>query len=89
MSDARDDLTKALREIGDELGRGIESLGRLAKQAGEDWKRAAGPLGGRSADQPVSSTPIRMIRELAALRDEGYITDEEYEAKKAELLERV
>lgn len=88
MSDARDDLSKALREIGDELGRGIESLGRLAKQAGEDWKRAAGPLGGRP-DQPVSSTPIRMIRELAALRDEGYITDEEYEAKKAELLERI
>ena len=30
-----------------------------------------------------------MIRELARLRDEGLLTEEEFQAKKAELLSRV
>lgn len=84
MTDARDDLTRALREVGEELGKGLESLSRMAKQAGADLGRFGAPVPGA----PPGS-PIRSIRELAALRDEGYITEQEYQAKKAELLRRI
>jgi hypothetical protein len=40
---------------------------------------------------PVNDSPdiAEQITKLAALRDQGHITPEEYEAKKAELLERM
>jgi hypothetical protein len=41
---------------------------------------------------PVASAPAgvpEQIEQLAHLRDEGHITDAEYEAKKAELLDRM
>ena len=85
MSEPQEDLNRAVREVGDEIGRGIESLGRMARQVGNDWTRMAGPTPSARAE----SSPIRSIRELANLRDEGYITDEEYQAKKAELLGRI
>lgn len=36
-----------------------------------------------------SSTILEQIRQLAALRDQGVLTDEEFQAKKAELLKRI
>ena len=39
---------------------------------------------------PVTTPDVAdQITKLAALRDQGHITPEEYEAKKAELLERM
>ncbi len=41
-------------------------------------------------DQASSDASVpELIRELAALRDSGAITDEEYESKKQELLDRM
>ena len=34
-------------------------------------------------------TPADLIREIGRLRDEGLITEEEFQAKKADLLSRV
>jgi len=42
------------------------------------------PIDGEGADSPADR-----LRELKRLRDEGVITDEEYERKKAELLEAI
>ena len=44
-------------------------------------------LSGSPAAAPSGGTQADSIRELAKLRDEGLITDEEYEAKRQELLD--
>ncbi len=66
----------------------MEQVQRLARQAGDDLSRLVGdpPLkrGKRAPDAPT-----KLIRELARLRDEGLITEEEFQAKKAELLARL
>ena len=38
---------------------------------------------------PADATPAELIREIGRLRDEGLITEEEFQAKKADLLSRV
>ena len=48
--------------------------------------------GSEQADPDENSdevSPIQMIKKLSSLRDSGAITEEEFEAKKKELLERV
>ena len=61
---------------------------RQASWSGE--AAAAAGLGAPTAI-PVHDSPdiTDQITKLAALRDQGHITPEEYEAKKAELLERM
>ena len=46
---------------------------------------------GSASDAVAASSgdPAEQLRRLAALRDEGVITPEEFEAKKAELLDRM
>jgi hypothetical protein len=41
------------------------------------------------ATTPVAPNPVEQIQQLAALRDQGILTQEEFEAKKSELLSRV
>jgi uncharacterized membrane protein YdbT with pleckstrin-like domain len=56
------------------------------------WSGEAAAQAGLHAPMaiPVNDTDIaEQITKLAALRDQGHITPEEYEAKKAELLERM
>ena len=54
------------------------------------WKRAPAALPqALAAPSPMASSPVEAIDALANLRDRGAITAEEYEAKKAELLQRV
>lgn len=48
---------------------------------------AMAPLRGNSEES--SGEPFKQIWRLAELRDAGYITDSEFEAKKAELLRRI
>jgi len=46
----------------------------------------------RRAPEPATSPtsdPMVQLRELAALRDSGIITEEEFAAKKADLLDRI
>ena len=81
-------MRQAVRDVGQELSRAMEQAGRLARQAADDVAKLVGeqrvPRPRRGAD-----TPVELIRELGRLRDEGLISEEEFAAKKAELLSRV
>ena len=89
MSDPQEQMRQAAREVGQELTRAFEQATRLARQAGEDLSRLVGdprnPI--RTKRQPNS--PADAIREMARLRDEGLITEDEFQAKKTDLLSRV
>ena len=89
MSDTQDEMRNAAREVGNELARAIEQAGRLARQAGEDLTRLLGDPGDAPRRRPRSESPADLIREIGRLRDEGLITEEEFQAKKADLLGRV
>lgn len=88
MPDPQDQMRKAAREVAAELQRAVEQAARLARQAGEDLSRL---LSGDPSPRRAASahTTPEMIRELGRLRDEGLITEDEFQAKKTELLERV
>ncbi len=89
MPDPQEQMRNAAREVGTELSRAIEQAAKLARQAGEDLSRLF--AGDRPAPPrpPGTGSPPDMIRELGRLRDEGLITEAEFQAKKADLLERV
>ncbi len=82
-------MRNAARQVGNELSLAIEQAARLARQAGEDLSRLVGDP--RAVMQPKSrpQSPADLIREIGRLRDEGLITDEEFHAKKADLLGRL
>lgn len=82
--DSQTDAKRAMRELMDEVQRVAEQAGKLARQAaldmGQLWKPGAAKPG---------QSPADTIRELAKLRDEGHITEDEFQTKKRELLERI
>lgn len=88
MSDSQEQMRQAARDVGQELSRAIDQATRLAKQAREDLGRLVGDP--RDAMRPKRrDTPAELIREIGRLRDEGLITEEEFQTKKADLLSRV
>jgi hypothetical protein len=90
-SDPQEQMRQAARDVSAELSRVIDQIGKLARQAGDDLKGLVGdPARGVTRFRPKSEAgPADMIREIGRLRDEGLITEEEFQAKKAELLSRV
>lgn len=88
-SDPQEQLRKAAREVGKELARAVEQAARLARQAGEDLSRLVGDPHSATRPRPRSESPADLIRDIGRLRDEGLITEEEFQAKKADLLARV
>jgi len=50
---------------------------------------SAPPAGVPPPDVAPGSDPVEQLRKLAALRDSGVLTDAEFEAKKADLLDRI
>ena len=52
-------------------------------------RRFANPEPGEAAASGTATDPLEQVRELGELRDMGYVTSAEFEAKKAELLGRV
>jgi hypothetical protein len=90
-NDPQEQMRQAAREVGQELQRVIDQAAKLARQAGEDLSRLVGDP--RTAMRPRPRTPetppADLIREIGRLRDEGLITEEEFQAKKADLLSRV
>lgn len=82
-------MRQALREVAQELSRAVEQGGRMARQAADDMGRLVGePRLPRRLGEPGAS-PVELIRQLGALREEGLITDDEFQAKKAELLRKL
>lgn len=84
-------MRQAAREVGQELSRVIDQATRLARQAGEDLSRLVGDprAAMRPRPRPPEAPPAELIREIGRLRDEGLISEEEFQAKKADLLSRV
>ena len=83
-------MRQAARDVGQELSRVIDQATRLARQAGEDLSRLVGdPRVTMRPRRRAPDGPTELIREMGRLRDEGLITEEEFQAKKADLLSRV
>lgn len=88
MNDSQEQVRQALRDVGLELGKALEQAQRLARQAAEDVSRLVGDAP-RFGPKRTSDSPPDLIRQIARLRDEGLISEEEFQAKKAELLARL
>jgi hypothetical protein len=88
VSESQEQVRQALRDLGQELSKALEQAQRLARQAADDVSKLVG-------DPPIrrprraADAPGELIREIARLRDEGLITEEEFQAKKADLLARL
>lgn len=90
MSDPQEQMRQAAREVGQELSRAIEQATRMARQARDDLSRLVGdPITTMRPRKRTPGGPAELIREMGRLRDEGLITEEEFQAKKADLLSRV
>ena len=91
MADPQEQIRQAVRDMRQELTRALESAGTMARQAVDDVSRLVGeaPGIGRLRPSPDPDSPAQLIRELARLREEGLITDDEFAAKKADLLARM
>lgn len=88
VSESREQMRQAVRGVVDELGRAAEQAERLLRQAARDVADLAGESGGPSAGARGASA-VELIRDLGRLRDEGLISEEEFAAKKADLLRRI
>ena len=88
VKESQEQVRQALRDLGQELSKAMEQAQRLARQAADDVSRLVGdpPL---RRPKRAPDAPTELIRETARLRDEGLITEEEFQAKKAELLSRL
>jgi hypothetical protein len=89
VSDPQEQMRKAAREVGEELSRAVEQAVRLARQAGEDLSRLVGDQRAATRPKPRPASPADLIRDMGRLRDEGLISEEEFQAKKSDLLARV
>ena len=88
MSDSQEQLRQAARDVAKELQRAMDQATRLARQAGEDLSRLVGDP--RLPTRPKRDPgPTEAIRDLGRLRDEGLITEDEFQTKKTELLSRI
>lgn len=89
MSDPQEQMRNAAREVGNELARAVEQAAKLARQAGDDIARLIGDGVPLRTPRTRSESPADLIRDIGRLRDEGLITEEEFQTKKADLLGRV
>ena len=88
MTESQEQVRQALRDLGQELSKAMDQAQRLARQAADDVSKLVGdPPLRRPKRAPDSATEL--IREIARLRDEDLITEEEFQAKKADLLSRL
>ena len=90
MSDAQEQARRAFREMMTEFGRAMEQGNRMLRQAGDDltrWMGATPASFWRRGGEEAS--PVELIRQLGELRGEGLITEEEFQAKKAQLLSKL
>lgn len=83
--EGRESRVRKVRQGGEEPPQGqegeepLQKVQRIGRKIAEELRGGAG--GGRDVSD--------QIRRLAELRDEGHISNEEFEAKKRELLKRM
>jgi Short C-terminal domain len=83
MAESQEDIRRSLREIGQEIARLLEQAKALMKDAAGDASKWAGKVVGSD------DSPLDQIERLGELREKGFVTDEEFQAKKAELLKKI
>ena len=62
---------------------------RVSRRQASRWQQQGyGDAGGGYAEEPapVAADPIAQLKELAALKEQGVLTDEEFAVQKAKLL---
>jgi hypothetical protein len=87
VPEPHDDVRKALNDLANELARAMEQGGRIVREAVKDVRGWAG-----AAPVPPPGpgpSPVEAIRQLGELRDAGLLSEEEFQAKKTELLGRI
>ncbi len=82
-----EDLRRTLREVGVEIGKLLDQARGVAKEAMGDAKGFAGKVVGGSNDHQGS--PLDQIERLGELKDRGFVTEAEFNEKKAELLKKI
>lgn len=83
-----DDLKRTLREVGNEITKLLDQARVLAKDAAKDagdWSRNL--VGG--GEDEVRGDVFHQIERLGELKEKGLVTDEEFQAKKTELLKKI
>ncbi len=86
--DPQEQMRASLKELCDELVRVVDHAGKIIRQVALEVapRAATSPVSASDPDHPAA---FSAIRELGRLRDEGLITDDEFRAKKAQLLENM
>jgi hypothetical protein len=87
--DPQDEMRRAIRDLFDELVRVADQAGKMIRHAADDAQRWVTPADAEHTNAPTEPPPFATIRELGKLRDDGLITEEEFQAKKAQLLEGI
>ncbi len=85
MAETGDDLRKSLKDVGQEIARLLEQAGGMVRDAAGDVGRWAG----RAVGHEGGESPLDQIERLGELRDKGFVSDEEFQAKKAEMLKKI
>ena len=83
MAEPNDDLRRSLKDVGQEIAKLFDQAGGMFREAAGDVSRWAGRAVGHD------TSPLDQIERLGELRDKGFVTDEEFQAKKAELLKKI
>lgn len=65
---------------------GARSAQRSAEAQAQDAPPAAAPADEPAAPEAAESPQIEELKQLAALKDQGILTEEEFSAKKAQIL---
>lgn len=84
MAEPNDDLRRSLKDVGQEIAKLFDQAGGMFRDTANDVSRWAGRAVGHDA-----SSPLDQIERLGELRDKGFVTDEEFQAKKVELLKKI
>ncbi len=58
----------------------------IAANRAEGWAEGAQSAPTQSAPPPAQKDPVEQIKQLAELRDQGILTEQEFTAKKAQIL---
>jgi len=83
MTESREDLRRSLKDVGQEIAKLLEQAGGMVRDTAGDVGRWAGRAVG------YDPSPLDQIERLGELRDKGFVTDEEFQAKKVELLQKI
>jgi hypothetical protein len=83
MNQSNEELRQSLKEIGQEIMKLLDKAGGMARETAGDVSRWAGKAVGGDDDA------LNQIERLGQLREKGFVTEEEFQAKKTELLKKI